>query len=171
MLLRTFNALRRDELFFALGMAILFLRKSSSPKIPKPRNLPLICPFIPFPILGRLLQACSALHCYIRWLNDQSFKNLATHKYQLLDGSRILLICFDFRTVHPSRNIYKILGEAIRAQRKKARLSQEKLAEKANFTRNYIGEIERGEKKPTVEAIARLAKVLKCRVRDLFWDL
>jgi transcriptional regulator with XRE-family HTH domain len=63
------------------------------------------------------------------------------------------------------------LGEAVRVERKKAGLSQEALAEKAGFTRNYIGDIERGEKKATVEALAKIAKALTCRLRDLVWDV
>jgi transcriptional regulator with XRE-family HTH domain len=63
------------------------------------------------------------------------------------------------------------LGDAVRAARKKARLSQEELAEKADLTRNYIGDIERAEKKATVEALAKIAKALKCRVRDLVWEV
>jgi transcriptional regulator with XRE-family HTH domain len=63
------------------------------------------------------------------------------------------------------------LGEAVRAKRKKARLSQERLAEKADLTRNYIGNIERAENKVTLEALAKVAKALKCRVRDLVWDV
>ena len=70
-----------------------------------------------------------------------------------------------------SRRIYRTLGEAVRVERKKARLSQEALAEKSDFTRNYIGDIERGEKKATVEALAKIAKALKCHVRDLVWDV
>ena len=70
-----------------------------------------------------------------------------------------------------SRRIYRVLGEAIRARRKKARLSQEQLAEKADLTRNYIGDIERAEKKITLETLAKIAKALKCRVRDLTWDI
>jgi transcriptional regulator with XRE-family HTH domain len=70
-----------------------------------------------------------------------------------------------------SRRIYRVLGEAVRARRKKARLSQEQLAEKADLTRNYIGDIERAEKKITLETLAKLAKALKCRVRDLAWDI
>lgn len=46
-----------------------------------------------------------------------------------------------------SRKIYRLLGEAIRQGRQKAGLSQEELAEKVNLTRNYIGMIERAEKK------------------------
>jgi transcriptional regulator with XRE-family HTH domain len=63
------------------------------------------------------------------------------------------------------------LGEAVRTKRKKARLSQEQLAEKADLTRNYIGDIERAEKKITLETLAKLAKALKCRVRDLAWNI
>jgi transcriptional regulator with XRE-family HTH domain len=70
-----------------------------------------------------------------------------------------------------SRRIYRVLGEAVRARRKKARLSQEQLAEKADLTRNYIGDIERAEKKITLETLARLAKALKCRVRELTWEI
>jgi transcriptional regulator with XRE-family HTH domain len=70
-----------------------------------------------------------------------------------------------------SRKIYRLLGETVRAKRKKARLSQEQLAEKADLTRNYIGDIERAEKKITLETLAKIAKALKCRVRDLTWDI
>ena len=70
-----------------------------------------------------------------------------------------------------SRKIYQVLGEAVRAERQKRRFSQEQLAEKANLTRNYIGDIERAEKKVTLEALAKIAKALKCRVRDLLWDI
>ena len=70
-----------------------------------------------------------------------------------------------------SRRIYRALGAAVRAERKKTHLSQEKLAERVDFTRNYIGAIEWGERKPTVEALAKLARALKCRVRDLVWDV
>jgi transcriptional regulator with XRE-family HTH domain len=70
-----------------------------------------------------------------------------------------------------SRRIYRVLGETVRAKRKKFRLSQEQLAEKADLTRNYIGDIERAEKKITLETLAKLAKALKCRVRDLAWDI
>lgn len=70
-----------------------------------------------------------------------------------------------------SRKIYRLLGEAIRVERKKAGLSQEELAEKVNLTRNYVGSIERAERKITLETLAKIAKVLKCRIRDLIWDI
>jgi len=72
----------------------------------------------------------------------------------------------------PQRSkISRILGESIRAERIKAGLSQEQLAEKADLARNYIGNIERAEYKITVEALARIAKALKLRVGDLTRDI
>jgi transcriptional regulator with XRE-family HTH domain len=67
--------------------------------------------------------------------------------------------------------ISKIIGETIRAERTKAGLSQEKLAEKADLARNYIGNIERAEYKITVEALARIAKALNLRISDLTRDI
>ena len=67
--------------------------------------------------------------------------------------------------------IYRIVGEAIRAERKKARMSQEKLAEKADLNRNYIGEIERAEKKITLETLDKIAKVFKMHITDLLRDV
>jgi transcriptional regulator with XRE-family HTH domain len=46
-------------------------------------------------------------------------------------------------------------------------MSQEKLAEKADLHPNYIGEIERAEKNVTLESLAKIAKALGVRVRDL----
>ena len=66
-----------------------------------------------------------------------------------------------------TRELYKILGETIRAERMKAGLTQEQLAEKAELARNYIGNVERAEYKITVETLARIAKALKLCVHDL----
>ena len=71
----------------------------------------------------------------------------------------------------PRQKLYRIIGETIRTERRKAGLSQEKLAEKADLNRNYIGEIERAEKKITLETLWRIAKALNLRVRDLIRNL
>jgi transcriptional regulator with XRE-family HTH domain len=76
-----------------------------------------------------------------------------------------------FLVLSSSRKIYYLVGAKVRIKRKKLHLSQEELAEKADLTRNYIGDIERAEKKITLETLAKLAKALKCRVRDLTWDV
>ena len=79
------------------------------------------------------------------------------------------MVCFN--AVSQRSKTSKILGETIRAERIKVGLSQEKLAEKANLARNYIGNIERAEYKVTVETLARIAKALGVRVRDLVNDI
>jgi transcriptional regulator with XRE-family HTH domain len=67
--------------------------------------------------------------------------------------------------------IYQVVGENIHTTRRRARLSQEQLAEKADLTTNYIGEIERAEKKITLETLERIAGVLGVRIRDLVGEL
>jgi len=65
----------------------------------------------------------------------------------------------------------KILGEAIRQQRKLAGLSQEKLAEKANLHPVYIGKIERGEQWVSLHSLLRLAKAMGVTASDLIQGL
>ena len=67
-----------------------------------------------------------------------------------------------------SLRLYQILGKNIRKERIHAGISQEQLAEKAGLTRNYIGQIERAEKRIHVETLARIAKPLGIRLKDFF---
>ena len=76
-----------------------------------------------------------------------------------------------FRPVAAAANSRKLLGETIRAYRESAGMSQEKLAEIADLSRNFIGAVERGEDTLSVEALIRIAKALKVRVRDLVADI
>jgi transcriptional regulator with XRE-family HTH domain len=62
----------------------------------------------------------------------------------------------------------KIVGNAIREARKAAALSQEALAEKADLHHNYIGEVERGEKTISVDALMRIAGSLKVSISRFF---
>ena len=52
------------------------------------------------------------------------------------------------------------LGLAIRKERTKLGLSQEKFAEKAGIHRTYIGHVERGEKNITVWGLLKIGKAL-----------
>jgi transcriptional regulator with XRE-family HTH domain len=65
----------------------------------------------------------------------------------------------------------KIIGEAIRRYRKRVKLSQEKLAEKADLHPVYVGELERGEETASVHALLKIARALNVRVRDLVNEL
>ncbi len=61
----------------------------------------------------------------------------------------------------------RILGETIRARRKQARVSQEKLAEKADLNPKYLSEVERGRANISLDALVRISKALKVHLRDL----
>jgi XRE family transcriptional regulator, regulator of sulfur utilization len=53
-----------------------------------------------------------------------------------------------------------LFGSRIRSVREAASLSREIVAEKSEINTNYLGEIERGEKWPSIEVIQRLATAL-----------
>jgi transcriptional regulator with XRE-family HTH domain len=65
----------------------------------------------------------------------------------------------------------KLIGEAIRLHRKEAGLTQEKLAERADLNPKYLGEIERGEKIISIEALLRIAKAVETPIRQFFCDI
>ena len=64
-------------------------------------------------------------------------------------------------------NIKAEVGRRLRDLREEKGWSQEKLGFQAGLHRNYVGGIERGERNVGVENIAKLAKALKIRPRDL----
>lgn len=68
-------------------------------------------------------------------------------------------------------SVLKIFGEKIREVRLRNNLSQEKLAEKANLHRTYIGMIERGEKNITLLNIIKISKALDVKPIELFKNI
>jgi transcriptional regulator with XRE-family HTH domain len=58
-------------------------------------------------------------------------------------------------------------GAVLRARRKKAGLSQEKLALEAGLERTYISLMERGQRQPTITTILKIASVLRCSAAEL----
>ena len=65
----------------------------------------------------------------------------------------------------------QVIGDAIRVRRKRAGLTQERLAESAKLNPKYLGEVERGEKIISIEALLRIAKALKTAVKEFFRDV
>jgi transcriptional regulator with XRE-family HTH domain len=65
----------------------------------------------------------------------------------------------------------RIVGQNIRNYRRQARLSQERLAEKAALSYKYLGEIERGQENISLDALARIADALKVPLTDLVRDV
>ena len=64
-----------------------------------------------------------------------------------------------------------IIGGAIRLRRNQSGLTQEEMAELVNLNPKYIGEVERGEKIISIEALLRVAKATKTPIKDFFRDL
>jgi transcriptional regulator with XRE-family HTH domain len=54
-------------------------------------------------------------------------------------------------------------GKVLRKSRKDKGLSQEELGLEAGLQRNYISELERGEKQPTITTLFKLAIALKIK--------
>jgi transcriptional regulator with XRE-family HTH domain len=65
----------------------------------------------------------------------------------------------------------KTIGDAIRKFRLRAEFTQERLAELADLNPKYLGEVERGEKIISIEALMRIAKAVGVRVREFFRHL
>lgn len=63
--------------------------------------------------------------------------------------------------------IHKTIAKNIARIRNEKGLTQEALAYQAGLNRAYIGYIERGERKPTVETLEKIAKCLKIKVNKL----
>lgn len=59
------------------------------------------------------------------------------------------------------------LGKNIKKARKKAKLTQEQLAEKTGVHVSYISRIERGVVNPSTEVIENIVKALKVKSSDI----
>ncbi len=65
-------------------------------------------------------------------------------------------------------NLTEKLGQKIRIERMKRKMSQEKLAELAELNRNFIGMVERGESNITVKNLEHISKAFGMEIQDLF---
>lgn len=62
----------------------------------------------------------------------------------------------------------KNIGNRLRKLREQKDLTQEELALQAGLNRAYIGYIERGERNPSTDTLAKLAKVLNVPLYEFF---
>lgn len=65
-------------------------------------------------------------------------------------------------------NIKERFGIVIAFIRKNQNLSQEKLAERANLDRTYIGGVERGERNISILNIEKISKALQVDISEVF---
>ena len=63
---------------------------------------------------------------------------------------------------------FEKLGERIRVFRKRRGFTQEALAEKANVSVNFIGNVERGESAISLKTLRQIGKVLGVNLKELF---
>lgn len=69
------------------------------------------------------------------------------------------------------QDIHKIVGAAIRNQRKLKGLSQEELADRAGLDRTHVYRLEAGRLSMTLRTLKTIADTLGVRVRDLVKDI
>ncbi len=61
----------------------------------------------------------------------------------------------------------RLLGKRINEIRKRQGLSQERLAERASISAQYVSNIERGKENPTLDLLLRLAEALRVSLGQL----
>lgn len=61
----------------------------------------------------------------------------------------------------------KVVGGNVRAVRQARGMTQEQLAEKSGFSQQYISDLERGRRNPTIVSLYELAQALKSTPIDL----
>ncbi len=62
----------------------------------------------------------------------------------------------------------RLIGLRLKELRKSMGLSQEKFAEKAGTSTNYLSRMERGTENPTLEMLIKLANALKIEMWEMF---
>ena len=62
---------------------------------------------------------------------------------------------------------YKLIGERIKAERKREGLSQEILAERLNVSIGYISQVERGITKISLDLLGAISSALHCNIATL----
>lgn len=68
-------------------------------------------------------------------------------------------------------DIYESVGKTIRFYREKIGITQAKLADITDLSNNFIGQIERGTKKASLETIRKIANALQIPVFKLFDEI
>ncbi|HEU5370280.1 MAG TPA: helix-turn-helix transcriptional regulator, partial [Ktedonobacterales bacterium] len=64
-------------------------------------------------------------------------------------------------------NLQEMMGRVIRRERQDRRLTLKEIADKANLSVVYVGEVERGQKYPSAVVLEKLAEALDLPVADL----
>jgi transcriptional regulator with XRE-family HTH domain len=68
---------------------------------------------------------------------------------------------------HRATKHRKLLGEAIRTERRARRWTQEQFAEKTDLSVNFIGNVERGEQAVSLDSMVQITSALKITLEEL----
>ncbi len=71
-------------------------------------------------------------------------------------------------TVRMNENVYKSIGKNIKRYRLKKNLTQQMLADKIGKGINFVGKIEIGFSKPSLNTIIDISKALNIPLKNLF---
>ena len=63
--------------------------------------------------------------------------------------------------------LYRMVGKRVRQLRLQRCLTQEQLAERAGISTSFLGHIERGSRKLSLDSFCRIARALDCTANDL----
>lgn len=63
------------------------------------------------------------------------------------------------------------MGERLRELRREAKLSQEDLSDSTGLTTNYIGMVERAERRVTIEAAISIAQALGVKLSEILHSI
>ena len=64
--------------------------------------------------------------------------------------------------------VYRNIGKQIKFLREKCHLTQEKLAEKAGISLDYLGKIEVNINKPGLKTLIKISNALNTHIKNLF---
>lgn len=67
----------------------------------------------------------------------------------------------------PAESLNQAFGETLRMARRQAKISQEELAARSGLHRTYVSQLERGQKSPSLNVVAGLARSLGVRPHEL----
>ena len=66
------------------------------------------------------------------------------------------------------KEVYINIGKQIKFLREKSHLTQEKLAEKAGISLDYLGKIEVNINKPGLKTLIKISRALDIHIKNLF---
>ena len=69
--------------------------------------------------------------------------------------------------MQPRSAVARQFGKAVKELRLKRRMTQQQLADACGLDISYVGQIERGQRNPTLGVMQGLASVLRVRLSDI----